>query len=112
VQGGSRSILKPLPPVPTPEEVSAAAKASRTAVTGGGRPARGGREAAAGPTVSRRYLAGLREALQDYMDVWHQQQPVDPTLALCETTTPWPSPAAVTGTAARCDPCAACWSTT
>lgn len=92
-KGGSRDIIHPSPPQPTAEEAgAAAAKAGKAGAATGkgassGKPGGGKGKAAAGkeaPKCSQAFLEGLRAAVQQYMDVWQEYEPCDPSAALRE----------------------------
>lgn len=91
-KGGSRDIVHPPPPAPSAEEAAAAAKAGAKAAASSGKPAaaakpgagKGGGGGGAAPQASTAFLQGLREAVQEYLDVWQGHEPADPTLALRE----------------------------
>jgi hypothetical protein len=85
-KGGSRAIIYPPPPQPTPEEAaSAAAKAAKAGSGSGKASSSSSRGKAAQPEASRvsqAFVEGLREAVQQYLDVWQEHQETDPTMAL------------------------------
>ena len=89
-KGGSRNIIHPPPPQPPAEPAAAAAKAGKAgAAAGKGKPgaAAGKDKGAAGeeaPRCSQAFLEGLRAAVQQYMDVWLEYEPTDPSVALRE----------------------------
>jgi hypothetical protein len=106
-KGGSKAIVHPPPPSVAAEAAAAAAtaakaKAAKAAAgasskkpaaaganssssgssSGSGRAGKQQASAVATPTLSLEYLGGLKEAVQEYMDVWQQYEPIDPSLAL------------------------------
>lgn len=106
-KGGSKAIVQPPPPSVAAEAAAAAAtaakaKAAKAAAgasskkpaasganssssgssSGSGRAGKQQASAVATPTLSLEYLGGLKGAVQEYMDVWQQYEPIDPSLAL------------------------------
>lgn len=96
-KGGSRAIIHPAPPQPSAEEAAAAAAnaskagAAASKGSGAGKPGGGKGKAAAGeeePRCSQAFLEGLRMAVQQYMDVWQEYEPSNPSAALRELALP------------------------
>ncbi|KAL4857543.1 DNA mismatch repair protein 6 [Chlorella vulgaris] len=106
-KGGSKAIVQPPPPSVAAEAAAAAATAAKAKAakatagasskkpeaagansnssgssSGSGRAGKQQVSAVAAPTLSLEYLGGLKEAVQEYMDVWQQYEPIDPSLAL------------------------------
>lgn len=85
--------MRPLPPAPSAEEAAAAAAragkagasaAGKPGAAAGGKGGKGGAAAGAAPVMRNAFLQGLLEAVQEYVDVWQEYEPTDPTLALRE----------------------------
>ena len=88
-KGGSRDVVHPPPPPPSAEEAAAAAKAAAGAKAASSKGGKGGKGGAGGggeeaPQAGTAFLRALREAVQEYLDVWQEHEPADPTLALRE----------------------------